>query len=130
MLAVTKQTIQNCFVKSGFKSIVDCDVLNDADGSEEIFQSFKDKIYLKYATFKDYVAQDLCTVETLNDNAIIQRILQKHTESKDEEVITHVVLEMYQWFKNIFNQNGWLFWWCFAWNEPSCGFQILHRDKS
>ena len=79
MLGVTKKTIQNCFVKSGFKSIVDCDVLNNVDDGEEMWQSFKDKIDLKYATFKDYVAQDddPCRVETLNDNAIMQRILQK-----------------------------------------------------
>jgi len=121
MLAVTAQAIRNCFVKSGFNTIVDCDVVENDDGDNEaIWEEFKGVIDLKYATFKDYVTQDadVCTVETLDDDAIVQTLLTKETESDEEdlvvefnpEVVTDVTaLKCINDLKIFFMENGCMF---------------------
>ena len=89
MLSVTEQTINNCFIKAGFKTMVICDVVpDDAEDGETIWQELIEKIGLKYSTFKDYVSQDddVPTTETLNDDDIVQSIVEKETESDEEEV--------------------------------------------
>jgi len=44
MLSVTEQTINNCFIKAGFKTMVICDVVpDDAEDGETIWQEFKQK---------------------------------------------------------------------------------------
>jgi len=89
MLSLTEQTNKNCFIKAGFKTIVICDVVpDDAEDGKTIWQKFKEKIGLKYSTFKDYVSQDddVPTTETLNDDDIVQSIVEKETETEEEKV--------------------------------------------
>ena len=89
MLSLTEQTNKNCFIKAGFKTMVICDVVpDDAKDDETIWQEFKEKIGLKYSTFKDYVSQDddIPTAKTLNDDDIVQSIVEKKTECDEEEV--------------------------------------------
>lgn len=120
MLAVTEQTIQNCFLKSGFKTIMNCNVqVDDVDDVESIWFDFKEKIGLKYETFKDYVSHedDITTVETFHDDEIVQRAITKEIESEEEmtvepniEVITDSeALKCIEDLKIFFKEKGNLF---------------------